>query len=202
LYPPEVLRLFLLTVHYRSPIDFSTRSLDEAAKVLTRYYEFFAAAETARGTPATGGAGLADKIQAHPLAEKFAAAMDDDFNSALAIAHMHDELRNLNKTLTELDGVKNGERWREFDVGRAALRRAGSVLGLFAMTPDEFKERVTRQRVDELRLDVERIEALIAERNAARKARDWKTADACRDELNRMNVVLEDTARGTIWKIK
>lgn len=202
-YLPEVLRLFLLTAHYRSPIDFSYQSLDEAEKVLARFYDFFSAAGKARSKLHMKTIpDLTEKIRSRPLTRKFEAAMNDDFNSALALAHMNDELRNLNKTLNSLDGIQDDDRWREFDICLAALKEAGKTLGLFAMEADDFKNRNQRQKVEVLALDVEKIEALIADRNAARAAKDWEKADACRDELNKMDVVLEDSAEGTTWKVK
>lgn len=199
-YLPEVLRFFLLTTHYRSPIDFSYQNLDEAEKVLTRFYEFFSAAREIRGGAETAAS---FEIRERPLMKKLTAAMDDDFNSALALAHMNDALRELNKTLAGLDGGIRGEnQWREFDLNLAALKEAGKALGLFFMDPDDFKKRIRQKKIETLNLDVKQIEALIANRNAARAEKDWGKADACREALKKMDVLLEDTAKGTIWKVK
>ena len=214
-YLPEVLRLFLLTVHYRSPINFSYQNLDEAEKVLTRFYELFSVeekAEKAGGSylrlaiersPDELAEGVIDSIiKKRPFMKKFEAAMKDDFNSALALAHMNDELRRLNKTLGEIMKIQDETPWGEFFIDLYALKKAGQILGLFFMQPDVFKQESQRIKINELNLDVEKIEALIADRNNARSAKDWKKADACREALSKMDVMLEDTDRGTIWKVK
>lgn len=199
-YLPEILRFFLLTTHYRSPIDFSYQNLDEAEKVLTRFYEFLSAAREIRGGAETAAS---FKVRESPLMKKLMAAMDDDFNSALALAHMNDALRALNKTMAELDGGIRGENpWREFDLNLAALKEAGKTLGLFFMDPDDFKKSIQQKKIEALNLDVKQIEALITDRNAARAEKDWEKADACREALKKMDVLLEDTAKGTLWKVK
>ncbi|MFQ5443945.1 MAG: cysteine--tRNA ligase, partial [Nitrospinales bacterium] len=79
---------------------------------------------------------------------------------------------------------------------------AGGILGLFYMKPGDFKNLRLNKKIAELSLDPAKIESIIAERNKARAAKDWKKADECRDELAELNVVLEDTATGTVWKVK
>ncbi|MFQ5672470.1 MAG: cysteine--tRNA ligase [Nitrospinales bacterium] len=199
-YLPEVLRLFLLTVHYRSPINFSYQNLDEAEKVLTRFYELFSVEEKAPAEPDEGE--IDDIIKTRPFMKKFAAAMNDDFNSALALAHMNDELRRLNKILGEIMEPRDKGPGNEFSIDLYALKKAGQILGLFFMQPDVFKQESQKIKINELNLDVEKIEALIADRNNARSAKDWKKADACREALSKMDVMLEDTDQGTIWKVK
>lgn len=197
-FHPEVLRLFLMTNHYRGPIGFSDKNLQEAGKVLDRYYEFFAAAQTKRGAsaPQTGNR---EKLQALPFMRKFAEAMDDDFNTALALAHMSEELRTLNRTLSELK--ENGDA-ENFDIGTNALREAGKLLGIFYRTPEEYQDQTFKIKNQGREVDVEKIDKLISERNAARKAKEWAKSDQARDELNEMGVIVEDTPEGTIWKLK
>ncbi|MEC7641440.1 MAG: cysteine--tRNA ligase [Nitrospinota bacterium] len=205
-YLPEVLRFFLLTVHYRSPIDFSQQSLKEAEKVLGRFYEFLSAnhktAKTAGGWGSlTQEANSAQKNE-QPFIIKFKTAMDDDFNSALALAHMNDELRDLNKTLNSIATSRDEQKWQAFYLAFRDWKQAGETLGLFSMQPDEFKNAVQRKKIEELDLNVEKVEALIEDRNNARAAKDWEKADACREELSKMDITLEDTTQGTTWKVK
>ena len=129
--------------------------------------------------------------------------MNDDFNSALALAHMNDELRNLNKTLHEISEAKQDEeKQRQFCLDLHDFKKAGETLGFFFMEPEEFKNANQRKKIQGLNLNVKKIEGLITERNNARAAKDWKTADACRDELSKMDIALEDTTQGTTWKFK
>ena len=200
-YHPEVLRLFLLTNHYRGPIDFSEQNLQEAAKVLDRYYEFFAAAEKKRGAREADSQPSSNKtLNELPFMLKFEEAMNDDFNTALALAHMNEELRRLNKALSELE--EDPADLKDFDLAVGALKETGRLLGVFYRTPGEYRDQTFKLKSRELDLDVEKIERLIAERNAARKAKEWAKSDQARDELNKMGVVVEDTPEGTLWKIK
>lgn len=194
-YHPEVLRLFLLTNHYRGPIDFSDQYLNETVKVLDRFYEFFAALETEVGEKIPDSA---DGHRNHPLMKKFEEAMDDDFNSAVALAHLNEVLRHLNTALTE---VKNSTGNRDALIADAAiLKYMGNLLGLFFDRPQDYQAKTLELKAVDL--DTTKIEGLIADRKAAREAKEWGKADQCRNALNEMGVVLEDSANGTTWKVK
>jgi cysteinyl-tRNA synthetase len=198
IYHPEALRLFLLSSHYRSPIDFNDQSLDEAEKTLDRFYEFFAGAEKILGADRPASAPVL-----HPLDRKTAEAMDDDFNTAVALACMIEELRYLNALRSDLTQARETPAKRaDLASGAEALRAAGRRLGLFYRDPEQYKSEQKSKKSAALNLDTEKIDALIAERTQARAAKDWARADRCRDDLVRMGVVLEDTAQGTLWKIK
>jgi cysteinyl-tRNA synthetase len=193
---PEVLRLFLISSHYRNPIDFSEKNIDDAAKVLTRFYEGISSAEEILANKETPS--LDDKVRSSAFMQKFEKAMNDDFNTAVAVAHLNEELRKMN-TL-----AKQQKAGFEADlaISLAGLKKAGQVLGLFYLSPKEFQSEMFQLKNQELDLDTEKIESLIEQRNAARTAKDWGKADQCRDDLTAMGVVLEDTPNGTEWKIK
>ena len=195
---PEVLRLFLISSHYRNPIDFSEKNIEDVAKVLTRFYEGISAAQEIlqdKETPSLDGA-----VRSCTFMQKFEEAMNDDFNTAVALALLNEEVRKMN-TLTQeqKSGPDDGE---DLAISLAALKQAGNVLGLFYRTPKQFQSEMFQLKNRELHLDTQKIETLIAERNAARKDKDWGKADQCRDDLTAMGVVLEDTPQGTEWKIK
>ncbi|MGP0629949.1 cysteine--tRNA ligase [Nitrospina sp. 32_T5] len=197
-FHPEVLRLFLLTNHYRGPIDFSDQYLKDAEKNLDRFYEFFAQAESKHGGLNGGAAQIPeDTLRAQPLMKKFDEAMDDDFNTAVALADLMEELRRLNRQLGE-DGTDRDAFHRD----AATLRHAGQLLGLFCRKPEEYKSETRVIKGGGQELDVARIEQLIAERQAARSSKDFATADRCRDELQKMGVVLKDTKTGTTWEVQ
>ena len=84
----------------------------------------------------------------------------------------------------------------------AAFKFVGELLGLLTSSLEKIRQEIFNVKQVELDLDVERIECLINDRNEARKNKDWSRADECRDELTQMGVVLEDTSKGTEWKIK
>jgi len=196
-YPPEAIRLFLLSNHYRSPIDFSNKNLNEAGIVLHRFYEFLDLMN-----------GLVPDNTFEPdsdIMEKFKSAMDDDFNTALALGHLNEFLRQLNsikdqlktKKCNDADGLK-----KKLGEGKKAILRIGKVLGLFLDKPSGFLENFKEKRITELGLNKNQIEEMINARTEARKNKEWQKADEIREGLNKKGVVLEDKAEKTIWKIK
>jgi len=196
---PEVLRLFLISSHYRSPIDFSEKNIEDAEKVLTRFYEGLENAETALAN--IGAKPVSEDhpdIRRSPFMKKFEDAMNDDFNTAVVLACMNEEVRELNKWCQDaaLDSAEN------ISVRLTALRQAGKILGCFARSPKEFAAEIFALKNQQRGLDKEKIEALITARELARKSKQWAEADRCRDELTAMGVAIEDTAQGTEWKIK
>ena len=196
-YHPEVLRFFLLSSQYRSPIDFSEKNLEDATKVLSRFYEGLAEARK-KIEGLTPPSGFQKKVMNHTLTKKFKAAMNDDLNTAVAIAHMNEELRNLNTAVLG----NNNTSLEDIAVATAAWEAAGLILGLFARTPEEFEKELFEIKNINLDLDVSKIEQLITDRNSARQSKNWAEADRCRDELTKMGILIEDTLNETEWKLK
>ena len=196
-YHSEVLRLFLISSHYRSPIDFSEKNLDDATKVLSRFYEGLAGVrKKIEGLiPASD---FQEKVKNHTLTKKFAAAMNDDLNTAVAIAHMNEELKNLNSAVLG----NNNTSLEDLAVATTAWEAAGKILGLFSRAPEEFEKELFAIKNSDLGVDVSKIEQLIADRNSARQSKNWAEADRCRDELTQMGILIEDTPNGTEWKLK
>jgi len=196
-YHPEVLRLFLISSHYRSPIDFSEKNLEDATKVLSRFYEGLAGARKKIGNlDLTSIPNFQEKVKNHALTKKFETAMNDDLNTAVAIAHMNEELRNLNSA------VPGKNETEDLAVATAAWEAAGQILGLFSRTPEKFEKELFETKNRDLDLDVSKIEQLIADRNSARQSKNWAEADRCRDDLTQMGILIEDTPNGTEWKLK
>jgi cysteinyl-tRNA synthetase len=196
---PETLRLFLISSHYRSPIDFSEKNLEDAEKVLTRLYEgVAAAAELLKNNPDIPE--YDEKIHSHPLIQGFEEAMNDDFNTAVVMAHLNEGLRTLNKAVD--DHAKGAGNLEPLAIELTAFKKVCGVLGLLSKTPEKFQSELFAIKNQDRKLDTGKIDALVAARADARKSKDWAKADQCREELTRMGVVLEDTAEGTLWKIK
>ena len=172
-FDAEVVRFFILRAHYRSPLNYSDQHLEDAKAALTRLYTAL------RGIDAAEIA--VDWNES--AAARFKAAMDDDFNTPEALA-----------VLFELAAEVNRMR----DASQAGLLKAlAGQLGLLSREPDEFLQGGAGEGEE---YSAARIEVLIQERLAARKARDFKRSDAIRDELKAAGVVLEDSPQGTLWR--
>jgi len=174
-FDPEVVRFYLMSTHYRSPIEFSEERLAEAGVAFQRLRSPLERAGVwspldVAGTAGEGGAAVSEAESA------FREAMDDDFNSAKAIGCLFDLSRAVNRALDE-------QRTPEARSGAAALVRLGQVLGMFWRKPQaEAWQPAVLQLVDA--------------REVARKARDWKQADVVRQQLLELGVTVEDSPTG------
>jgi len=209
-YDAEVVRLFLLSTHYRSPIDFSDANLKDARAGLDRFYtmkeginKFLEGKKTPTAKPEdlveTADRPMFEKIR--NLSKGFEEAMDDDFNTAFAIGLIYDLVRDVNKFLAEVDKKNQDAALSLLAAAKASFEDVASTLGIFLRQPDEwFKEgRLTDSKVT---LSVERIEELIHLRNEARARKDWTEADRIRKMLDDGGVELFDRPDGTAWKPK
>ena len=197
---PETLRLFLLSSHYRSPLDFSDQALGEAAQGLGRLYRALAAAqEEAEETVShdlTRPEDQARLTEIDQIAEGFERAMDDDFNTAGAMGALFGLARLTNRLAAE---PKRPERDALLGLCAARLQHLGGRLGILQSDPQEFLQGLDAEEPDE-RPDLSEIDDLIALRDQARKDKDFATADNIRDQLVSMGITLEDTPQGTRWR--
>ena len=178
-YSPEVVRYFILTSHYRSPLNYSDDQLDQAKSALTRYYTAL------RDVELQADVNWQDDKD---FGSRFHDAMDDDFNTALALSVMSEVRQALNKS-REQDNVEQASYLA------ALLHSFGEVLGLFQQDSESF---FLGDKDDDD--EVAKIEALIEQRNTARSAKDWAMADQVRDQLTEMGIVLEDNSGQTTWR--
>ncbi len=209
-YSAEVVRFFLLSTHYRSPIDFSDMNLKDSRAGLDRFYtmkEGILKFLVGKKLPAVKPEEVIESVD-RPLYEKtlnlpkaFEDAMDDDFNTAFAIGLIYDVVRDVNKFLAEVDQKREDAACLILSAAAKSFDNVGRTLGLFTRDPEEwFKEgRLADNRVT---LPVERIEELIHLRNEARARKDWAEADRVRKILDDAGVTLYDRADGTVWKPK
>ena len=205
---PEVIRLFLLSQHYRSPVDFSEDSLSEAKSGLDRFYATIKAIQDEMAKPPSPRA----KIDAGVLTEhrqnieslqaRIEEAMDDDFNTAQALGHFYDLQTHLNSLLNLSKGHPTEEIVSLLRQGGEHFSRLGGIFGLFRENPDKYLEEQKKEGLKKLNFPEEEILALIEERNAARKSKNFKRADEIRNDLLSRGILLEDTPSGTNWKLK
>ena len=202
---PLVLRFSLINAHYRSPIDMNEQLLKDAEKNHSRLVAVYKAALELVGVncpplpegditsqvPLVKSLGLLEK-----MAQGFAIAMDDDFNSREACAKVLGAIREMSKMLGSLEGDDLGAyaqhcvEWLE--------DTADSVLGVLPTREQTLAEPEDDPRRAEI---ADKVEALLTKRNEARAAKDWSAADAIRDELAELGVVVTDTAEGPIWDL-
>jgi len=210
---PEVLRLFFLSHHYRSPVDYSEDSFLEARSGLDRFYMTLKSVkdEIARiPSPSTGedkGGGhvhipseCRKAIESFQI--RFEEAMDDDFNAAQALGYFYDLQTHLNSLLTLSKGKPYEEIISLLKTGLDHFSKTGWVFGLFREEPGDYLARQRKDGLRRLNLTEEEIKRSIEERNLARKEKNWKRADEIRNDLLSKGIVLEDTSTGTEWKIK
>jgi cysteinyl-tRNA synthetase len=211
-YDSEVLRFFLLSAHYRSPLDFSDQHLTEAETGLERIYSALAGIGEflAAGGEEPGEVGASDLLpdaqrelqeKAASLPQRFKEAMDDDFNTALALGNIFELVRCINRVLAEEEGRSGAGRALFLDV-REKVGEIGSVLGVFTSEPAAYLARLKARKVAGLEISPAEIESLITERAAARKAKDFKKSDEIRDYLLARDIQLLDGPQGTTWKVK
>ncbi len=206
-YDSEVLRFFLMSAHYRSPIDFSDQNLTEAEAGLARIYTALSGVNAALsskpnvdGAPAgEAEAELVEKVAGFPA--RFREAMDDDFNTALALGNVFELVRAVNRFIAESDLFSETQ--------QALLRKVngcivelGRVIGLFYSDPDAYLSRIKGQKMADLLISGEEIEQMISERAAARKMKDFKRSDEIRNYLLAKGIDLLDGPQGTTWKVK
>ena len=173
-YNPEVIRYFILKTHYRSPLNFSYDNLLDAKNSLTRLYQ------TLREYDFSSNICDFSKIDwSVNYAVNFKNAMDDDFNTSLAISILFELVNEINRT-------------KDFELAKLLYTLANTV-GLLSNNPQQFLQ-------SGVELSAQVIEEMIVKRNQARLDRDFALSDKIRDELLSNNIVLEDSKNGTIWR--
>ena len=198
---PETLRLFLLSSHYRSPLDFSDTSIKEASVGLERLY---AALSSLEELERSGGEISSLPEELSNMEMRFREAMDDDFNTPKGLAIMFEASRAINRIHSESGG--NKEKIPSPDLLEKARKEllgwAQDVFGILNETSQDFLERARKSGAIELGISEDEIRELLDQRAEARKARNFKLADEIRDKLLSWGILIEDGPKGSIWRVK
>lgn len=172
----EILRYFLLSAHYRSPLNYSKENMENARASVERLYM------------AIRGLSLQEHVPPSEWTERFYAVMDDDFNIPQAAAVLFDMAREINRWRNDETKLKSVEALA------SELKQLAGIFGVLQRDPEQFLKGGVK--TDE----TQKIDALIAARNEARAKKDWAAADRIRDELKAMGITIEDGAKGTGWR--
>ncbi len=187
-YDPEVLRFFFASTHYRSPIDYTENSLQQAKNSLDTLYTALDNLKELQikedGEPSEEEKELRKQLQ--ETERRFLSAMDDDFNAPLAISHLFDLSREINLFAAQELEINGGLLTEIFNT----FRELGGLLGIL----QREQEPVEEELVEEL------VEMMIELRDELRKRKDFATSDRIRAELRRLGIVLEDTPKGIRWR--
>ena len=178
-YNPEVVRYFLISSHYRSPINYSEENLKQAQQSLERFYTALRQAAVSAGVK--GQFVDAERLEAYR--NRFIDAMDDDFNTPEALALLFELVKEINKAPDKSAQLVD------------LLKHLAGLLGLLQQSPEAFLQGTAAPGIS-----AEEVEALIAARNAARAAKEWAKADQLRDELIANGILLDDGREGTSWR--
>ncbi len=194
-YHADVLRLFFLSAHYRNPVDYAEKSIENADSALRRLYATLERISEVQGlddVPERGNAEL-DVIE-----QRFSAAMDDDFNTALALSSIFDLATAINRRMD--DGDRTNLSF--IAKGRTLFLSLARMLGLLNQDVGAFSRDETHRHLIAVGIDESQIEDAIKRRIEARRNKDYKVADEMRDKLLEKGITLLDTPQGTKWKIK
>ncbi len=209
-YPANVIKMYILSTHYRSPLEFNMEKLEEAAKALERIantlknIEFLAGQDENSISVAgseEGGEEISSRIKDFTVKfeNDFKNSMDDDFNSAKAIGDIFEFVKSINSIIQKSDFKINEPIRNGLKDAHSKITGLGTVLGF------NFKKEVLKvsENVESrIELTKEEIEKLVAERETARKKKDFKKSDEIRNYLQKRGIILEDRKEGTIWELK
>lgn len=208
-YHPEGIRLLLLSRHYRSPLDYSDQAMQEAQMGLHRFYSLLRDLENPENRlQMRGNESLTpERVQETEEAitnfgAHFQEALEDDFNTAQAIGHMYELARQLNRVMDTIRPKEIKGLLGPFQKASGLFKQYGQIIGILTQPPQEFLEQERTRLLKKMGLSAEEIEELIAQRNQARKENEWVRADALRNQLTEMHVLLKDTPQGTVWQIE
>lgn len=190
-FTPEVIRYFIVSSHYRSPVNFSDAALKDAKLALSRFYNTLKAVDASAEAMQAWQTATIDAVKSQAFTERFNAAMSDDFNTAEALAVLFEIARDINRAL------QSGE-LAEAGLLAAVLNHLGSILGLLQQKPQDFLQSAADE-VEASMVEAD-ILAAIEARKQAKANKDYAGADKIRQDLLAQGVALEDSKEGTTWR--
>ncbi len=203
-FHPEVIRTFLLTKHYRSPLDYSEKGIKDVEKAVYRLYETLYWCEKLspqkEGLLSKKARRLEKKLSA--FEEEFENSLLEDLNTAKALGHLFSLENELYGFVSSRPSITQEEANLLEKIKEVLRDKVQKVLGILVASPEAFWETEREKKLKEKGEDFQRIEILVKEREKARKEKDFEKADKIRDELESEGIVLKDTPLGTFWYVE
>jgi len=194
-YHPEALRLFFLSNHYRSPVDYNEKSIDDSNSALYRLYHTIERADELERQKKTEQMVFSE---ADDVKQRFYEAMDDDFNTALALSCIFE----LSRILNRLIDIQDEGNLPFIAYTKSTILHLCHILGILNDEWHIYDEHEKTRHLTRTNLSLSDLNRAIEERAEARKNRDFKRADIIREMLLSKGILLQDTPRGTEWRIK
>ncbi|MFW6324781.1 MAG: cysteine--tRNA ligase [Desulfovibrionales bacterium] len=200
---PETLRYFLLTQHYRSPLDFSMEAMEEAEKGIRRIYSALACVKSELLRKKWSKTPLPAEIEREldGIEAAWDNAMQDDLNTAGALGQVFTAIRLARRIMEEKSLRKSEHAKRIWERILSDLHEWGGILGLFHQDPESFLLELRDIRAGRKGIQAQEVEKLLQERMEARKAKDFARSDTIRDQLASQGVEIKDTPQGQQWDV-
>jgi cysteinyl-tRNA synthetase len=194
-YHPDTVRLFLLSNHYRSPIDYTEKAMEEAEAGLDKIYSLIERVGQKKDLITESGERKKGEYWA-----RFAEAMDDDFNTAKGVGVVFDAVRYINRLMDENKEIIPIDIKQIINSIYSDISGIAGVLGMLSDKTEDYFNKKKSKFLEKKEVDTSLIDSMVKERFEARKAKDWKKADEIRKKLSDMGIIIEDRPDGTIWK--
>ena len=205
-YHPEILRFFIFSTHYRSPLDFSESAMQNAAAGLERLYQCVAAVDALGKTDGQGNTSSliseADKNKLSEFEERFRQAMDNDFNTAQAQGIFFDVAKTINRIMQQFPDAPPKQDIEIVQSSVLILKKLAGIMGILREDAATYLANRKDELIQDQAIDSNAIEKLVKERFECRKQKNWARSDEIRDQLLAMNIELKDGAEGTTWSVK
>lgn len=201
-YYPEALRYFMLGTHYRSPINYSIDGIIEAERRVEYYYTTLRDIDLITGNFSAPVKDPLSKEEIDKNLDDFYEAMDDDFNTARALAGLSNLLRLSNEFISKKGQIQKDVLRSTLIYLREKIMTMAGVLGIMDKEPQKALKDITLMKAKRFGINIEEVQRLIEERAAARKEKNFAKADEIRERLLKEGIALMDTPQGTVWRIE
>jgi len=203
-FHPEVIKAFLLSTHYRSPLDYREENIKNMEKAIYRFYETLYWLKKAQPLKEGLLSEKARKLEKglKDFENNFISALLDDFNTALALGHLFSFENEIYNFITKTPNLTTEEVLLLEKIEKKIKDLSGRILGIGEREPDEFWNTERKRKLNAIKKDLEEIEALVKKRESARKEKNFILADKIRDELKNLGIILKDTRTETFWYVE